>query len=283
MTQLPQIKQIWKDSHRPSSNRYIQVLQAANEKGLVKIQTCFASLSASYMPVEVKDGQVSWAREDRFDGTSDGYSFSAQSIQEFRRNKIHMIDFGQQLAKKPKVDIGEGLVGEYWQEICGKHSRIIEIVANLANNKKQIITRYFTAIMGQVPVEIVAAKPTAASSSRFNGKSGGYRFLAKNTAMLIASGALKKTFVPLNDTYIIDRVLATNGVTVQKDQLWQDLDSPRVRLVTIIKLDDQKVELRCHYLGATETEMPVRVSWAKSEIVDLEVFAGERFSLVKTA
>jgi hypothetical protein len=281
--QRPQNKQIWKDAHAPSKNRYVKVLQEANEEGMVKIQTVFASMSAGFMPTEVTDGQISWAREDRFDGSTDGYAYSASSILEFRRKKLHVVGFTQMLAKQPKIEIGELVVGEFWQEVCGKHSRIVEILADVESGKKQIVTRYFTAITGTKPVEIVGAKPTLASSSRFNGKSGGYRFIAKTEASLKASGVLEKTFVSRDDVYIVERVLAISGTTVKKNQLWQDLRSDRLRIVTILGAENHQVELRTQYLGATESEPEQRIDWEKSEIVDMEVFASKGFALIKAA
>jgi hypothetical protein len=283
VTQRPQLKQIWKDSHAPSKNRYVKILQEANEEGLVQIQTVFASMSKGMLPTEIQNGQKSWAKAERFDGSSDGYSFSAVSIHEFRRKKLHVVGFGKMLAKRPKIEIGEGAVGEFWQEVCGKHARIIEILGDIEGGNKQIITRFYTALTGTKPLEIVGNKPTKASFQRFNGKSNNYRFIAKSLDSLKASGELEKTFVSRDDIYIVEKVLASSGTAVKKDQLWQDLRSPRFRVVTIIEADNQKVELRGQYLGPTETEGAARLDWEKSETVDLQMFADERFALIKTA
>ncbi|MFK4135970.1 hypothetical protein ACI2KR_27350 [Pseudomonas luteola] len=280
---LVKTNQIWKDiSHAGRNNRYVQVLEGPNSSGKVKIITRYASLRPGEMPVEVKDAVPTYARADRFNNRSDGYAYVATSIADFRRRKVHMIGFALNKPKQLQPVTGTGAVGEIWQEVCKDSLRLVEILGEV-EGKKQIVTRYMTKVAGERAVVTPNAKPTYARADRFDGKSSGYRFVAASREALAKTGKLDERFIPGNDTFVFERVVALCGEPVKANQIYHDKSSTRMRLVEIQSISGTTVGLRSCYLGETEKEAAARIRWDQVEEVDLQEFANQRFLLVKSA
>lgn len=285
----PQKYQVWK-SQNPL--RFFVVSREADAFGCVEIITVCRSKGKLSMPEYVENGRLNYASESRFDGTASGYTFVAKNLKTFNSESLSVLHYARLLARKsaaaaipmvapvtPVLNIGAISImalpevgpkaGEIWREVKGTMLRYVQVLSGQQDDKVKIITCYATSDAGYRAKATPEAKPTLAKAERFNGKKGGYEFVASNLSELLESGVLDERFVPAGET--LDSVFKSAFPALNEGQLWHEVgDTSCFHLVKIVGLNGDEIEVATSYVANGDASKKVV---GKSEIISIEDFA----------